>query len=104
MITQRLMNLAFRQPMPISFMFSTKKKQMELTIRTPYRKSLPTQKPSPNLSQDSAESLPKLNNPPSSSKTEHLQPFTSSLLDTSDSSSLNKRKVLAINISTQADG
>lgn len=37
MITQRLLNTAFRQPMPISFMFSTKKKQMELTIKTPYR-------------------------------------------------------------------
>ena len=37
MITQRLMNVAFRQSMPVSFMFSTKKKQMELTIKTPYR-------------------------------------------------------------------
>lgn len=37
MITQRLLNAAFKQPLPLSFMFSTKKKQMELTIRTPYR-------------------------------------------------------------------
>lgn len=37
MIANRLFNGAFRQPMPLSFMFSTKKKQMELTIRTPYR-------------------------------------------------------------------
>lgn len=33
----RLMTAAFRQPVSMAYMFSTKKKQMELTIRTPYR-------------------------------------------------------------------
>lgn len=37
MIANRMMNLVFRQPMSMAFMFSTKKKQMELTIKTPYR-------------------------------------------------------------------
>lgn len=37
MIANRMMNVVFRQPMQMAFMFSTKKKQMELTIRTPYR-------------------------------------------------------------------
>jgi hypothetical protein len=37
MIVNRLMSSMFRQPMNLAFMFSTKKKQMELTIRTPYR-------------------------------------------------------------------
>lgn len=38
MIMNRLMTAAFRQPVSMAYMFSTKKKQMELTIRTPYRK------------------------------------------------------------------
>ena len=38
MIANRMMNVVFRQPMSMAFMFSTKKKQMELTIKTPYRK------------------------------------------------------------------
>ncbi len=37
MIMNRLMTTAFRQPFSMAYMFSTKKKQMELTIRTPYR-------------------------------------------------------------------
>jgi hypothetical protein len=37
MIANRMMNVLFRQPMSMAFMFSTKKKQMELTIKTPYR-------------------------------------------------------------------
>jgi hypothetical protein len=37
MIVNRLMSSMFKQPMNLAFMFSTKKKQMELTIRTPYR-------------------------------------------------------------------
>ncbi len=37
MIANRMMNAVFRQPLSMAFMFSTKKKQMELTIRTPYR-------------------------------------------------------------------
>jgi len=37
MIANRMMNVVLRQPMSMAFMFSTKKKQMELTIKTPYR-------------------------------------------------------------------
>lgn len=75
MITQRLLNTAFRQPIPLSFMFSTKKKQMELTIRTPYRKSIIIQIPMPIHSQVLAESSQKLNNPLLSFKTELPQLF-----------------------------
>ncbi len=38
MIMNRLMNASLRQPISAAFLFSTKKKQMELTIRTPYSK------------------------------------------------------------------
>ncbi len=65
MIANRLMNAALRQPLSLAYMFSTKKKQMELTIRTPYRNCSLIQKPSPTNSQDLAESSPKLNNQPS---------------------------------------
>lgn len=104
MITQRLLNVAFRQPMPISFMFSTKKKQMELTIRTPYRIILITQKPLLTHSQDLAESSPKLNNLPSSFKTEHHQLFTFFLLDISDLNLHNNQKASVTNTFTQVDG
>ncbi len=40
MIAQRLINPVFRQSFNSAFLFSTKKKQMELTIRTPYRNAL----------------------------------------------------------------
>ena len=55
MIANRMMNVVFRQPMAMAFMFSTKKKQMELTIKTPYRNFLLIQKPSLIHSPDSAE-------------------------------------------------
>lgn len=70
MITQRLMNAAFKQPLPLSFMFSTKKKQMELTIRTPYRIYFLTKTLTQTHSPDLAESSLKLNNQPLSFKTE----------------------------------
>ena len=84
MITQRLLNTAFRQPIPLSFMFSTKKKQMELTIRTPYRINIIIQTPTPIHSQDLAESSLKLNNPPLSFKIELPQLFISFHLGTSN--------------------
>jgi len=37
MIANKMMNAVFKQPLSMAFMFSTKKKQMELTIKTPYR-------------------------------------------------------------------
>ena len=104
MITQRLMNLAFRQPMPLSFMFSTKKKQMELTIKTPYRTIVLTQKPLPTLSQDSAESSPKLNNPLLLSKIELHPHFTSSLQATWNLSSTVKPRELLTSTCIPADG
>lgn len=82
MITQRLLNTALRHPIPLSFMFSTKKKQMELTIRTPYRKIVVIQTLTLIHLQVLAESLLKLNNQPLSSKTELLQLFIFSPLGT----------------------
>lgn len=90
MIANRMMNVVFRQPLPMAFMFSTKKKQMELTIKTPYRTSAITQKLSPNHSPDSAESSPKLNNQPLSFKTEPHPHSTSSLPVTSNSNLMEK--------------
>ena len=104
MIAKRMMNVVLRQPLPMAFMFSTKKKQMELTIKTPYRKSAIIQKLSPNHSPDSAESLQKLNNQPLLSKTEHHPLFIYCLQAISDSSLMARPKVLLTNISTQADG
>ena len=51
----RLMTTAFRQPSSMAYMFSTKKKQMELTIRTPYRIFYNKKTPMLMHSPDSAE-------------------------------------------------
>jgi hypothetical protein len=60
MIVNRLINPALKgllqQPL---FLFS-KKKQLELTLRTPYSTSLPIQGPSCRTSQASAGSSPKI--------------------------------------------
>ena len=57
MILNRLTNSATRslllQP---AFCFSAKKKQIELTLRTPYRIKLEIQKPSSRISRASANS------------------------------------------------
>ena len=104
MIANRMMNVVFRQPLPMAFMFSTKKKQMELTIKTPYRTSAITQKLSPNHSPDSAELSPKLNNQPSSFKTEPHPHSTSSLQVTLNSNSTEKPRESLMSTCTLVDG
>ena len=104
MIANRMMNVVLRQPIAMAFMFSTKKKQMELTIKTPYRTSPLSQKLSPNHSQDSAELSPKLNNQPLSFKTEPLPLFTSFLQVTSNSNSTDKPRESLMSTCTPADG
>lgn len=77
---QRFINTAFKAP---QFFFSTvaKKKQMELTLRTPYRNSFLTQKPFSANSQAFLVLLLNPNNHQLLFKIVHLVPFTFSPLD-----------------------
>lgn len=88
----------------MAYMFSTKKKQMELTIRTPYRIIILMQKQLLRVLPDSAELSPKLNNQPSSFKIEHHLLFTFSPQDTWDSNWLKKQRDSVINTCTPEDG
>jgi hypothetical protein len=88
----------------MAFMFSTKKKQMELTIKTPYRIFSLNQKLSPIHSPDSAELSPKLNNHPLSSKTELHMHSTSYLQDTLSSNSTAKPRESLMSTCTLVDG
>lgn len=77
MMMNKLINPAlkgvFQQPV---FFFSAKKKQMELTLRTPYSTPFLTQKPSFRTSRASADLSPRISVQWWSSRIDHLLPCT----------------------------
>lgn len=90
---------------PLYFFSSVaKKKQMELTLRTPYSILPLIQKLFSTTSPASPGSLPNLKTPLLSSKTELQEPCMSFLLAPSVSSSLKSRPILQANSSTLGDG
>ena len=64
MLMNKLVNPLYRSTLHgPQFFFSAKKKQMELTLRTPYRTTPLTQAPSSKISQDSPDSSPRTSAP-----------------------------------------
>lgn len=105
MMMNKLINPAlkgvFQQPV---FFFSAKKKQMELTLRTPYSNPQLTQKPSSRTSPASADSSPRISAQWWSSKIDPHPPCTSSPPAPSGSDSMATSKELRTSTFIPADG
>ena len=83
MIMNKLVNPVFRNLAGPQFFFSTKKKNMELTLRAPYRTPHLTQAPSSKISPISADSQREISDQLLSFRTDALQLSTSSPQDSS---------------------